>query len=81
VGYNSTPNVVARIEGVPGYLEDPTHSWANGVSFTDLAQILNPPLPDRSEWIHKIANIHWSNEEVRTGQLWSAIKHYISASR
>jgi len=81
VGYNSTPNVVAAIEGVPVYVEDPTHSWAADVAFTDMAQILDPPMPDRSEWIHKIANIHWSNEEVRTGQLWSAIKNYISASR
>jgi hypothetical protein len=81
VGYNSTPNVVARIEGVPGYLEDPVHSWANSVSFTDLEQILNPPLPDRNEWIHQISNIHWSNEEVRSGRLWSAIKNYISSSR
>ena len=81
VGYNSTPNVVAAIEGVPGYIEDPRHSWAADIAFNDLAQILNPPLPDRNEWIHKIANIHWSNEEVRTGQLWLAIKHYISVSR
>ena len=80
VGYNSTPNVVAAIEGVPGYIEDPRHSWAADVAFNDLEQILQPPLPSRDEWIHKIANIHWSNEEVRTGQLWSAIKHYISAS-
>jgi hypothetical protein len=81
VGYNSTPNVVAAIEGVPGYVEDPQHSWAADVAFNNLEQILEPPMPDRSEWIHKIANIHWSNEEVRTGQLWSAIKHYISVSR
>ena len=81
VGYNSTPNVVAAIEGVPGYIEDPKHSWAADVAFTDISQILNPPMPDRSEWIHKIANIHWSNDEVRTGQLWAAIKNYISASR
>jgi hypothetical protein len=81
VGYNSTPNVVAAIEGIPCYVEDPTHSWAADVAFTDINQISNPPMPDRSEWIHKIANIHWSNEEVRTGQLWSAIKNYISASR
>ena len=81
VGYNSTPNVVAAIEGVPGYIEDPRHSWAADIAFNDLDQILQPPTPDRSEWIHKIANIHWSNEEVRTGQLWSAIKHYISVSR
>jgi hypothetical protein len=81
VGYNSTPNVVAAIEGVPGYIEDPQHSWAADVAFTDIDQILDPPMPDRSEWIHKIANIHWSNDEVRTGQLWSAIKNYISSSR
>ena len=81
VGYNSTPNVVAAIEGIPGYLEDPAHSWAKDVAFTDLSQIENPPLPDRSNWANKIANIHWSNQEVCTGQLWSAIKQYISVAR
>jgi len=81
VGINSTPNVVAAIEGVPGYIEDSRRSWAADVAFTDLAQIENPPLPDRTEWIHKIANIHWSNQEVISGQLWAAIKGYISSSR
>jgi hypothetical protein len=81
VGYNSTPNAVAVIEGIPAYVEDPVHSWAQDVAFTNLSQIEQPPMPDRSEWIHKIANIHWSNEEVRAGKLWSAIKTYISSSR
>ena len=81
VGLNSTPNVVAAIEGVPGYIEDTTCSWATGIAFTDLAQIENPPMPDRSAWATKIANIHWSNAEVRSGQLWSAIKHCIGVSR
>jgi hypothetical protein len=81
VGINSTPNVVAAIEGIPGYIEDPLHSWANGVAFTDLSNIENPPLPDRSKWINNIANIHWSNDEVKSGKLWSAIKNYISSSR
>jgi hypothetical protein len=81
VGYNSTPNVVAAIKGVPCYLQDPTHSWAADVGFNDLLKILEPPMPDRSEWIHKIANIHWSNEEVRSGKLWAAIRQYISAAR
>lgn len=81
VGYNSTPNVVAAIEGVPVYLEDPTHSWASDVAFTDLSMISNPPLPDRSEWLHKISNIHWSNEEVKTGKLWGSIKRYILSAR
>jgi hypothetical protein len=81
VGYNSTPNVVARIEGVPGYIEDARHSWAADVSFDSIDQIVNPPLPDRSEWIHRVANIHWSNQEVVSGQLWAAIKQYISSAR
>ena len=81
VGINSTPNVVAAIEGVPGYIEDTVHSWATDVAFTDLAHIENPPMPDRTEWAHKIANIHWSNSEVRSGQLWAAIKNYIVSAR
>jgi len=81
VGINSTPNVVAAIEGIPCYIEDPIHSWANDVAFTDISQLENPPLPDRNKWINKIANIHWSNDEVKSGKLWAVIKTYISASR
>jgi hypothetical protein len=81
VGINSTPNVVAAIEGIPGYIEDPVHSWAQDIAFTEIAQLENPPLPDRSEWVNKIANIHWSNDEVKSGQLWAVIKRYISSSR
>ena len=81
VGINSTPNVVSIIEGIPGYIEDPVHSWAAGIAFTDIAQLENPPLPDRSNWINKIANIHWSNDEVKSGQLWATIKGYIVSAR
>ena len=81
VGINSTPNVVSAIEGIPGYIEDPAHSWAKDVAFTNIAQLENPPLLDRSEWINKVANIHWSNDEVKSGKLWAAIKRYISSSR
>ena len=81
VGYNSTPNVVSAIEGIPGYVEDPIHSWATDVAFSDLSLMEQPPMPDRSAWVNKIANIHWSNQEVRSGQLWTAIKQYISSVR
>ena len=80
VGYASTPNVVSAIEGVPVYVEEPTKSWAQDVCFNNLSLIETPPMPDRSEWIHKIANIHWSNEEVCQGKLWTAIKSYILTS-
>ena len=79
VGYNSTPSVVSVIEGIPAYVEDPVHSWAADVAFSNLSDIVNPPMPDRTEWINKIANIHWSNQEVRTGKLWASIKQHISS--
>lgn len=81
VGYNSTPNAVAAIQGVPVYVQDPIHSWAADVAFTDLRQIVDPPMPDRTVWLNKIANIHWNNSEVRSGKLWAAIKNYILTSR
>jgi hypothetical protein len=81
IGFNSTPNVVSAINGIPVYLEDPKHSWAADISFTDLSQIENPPMPDRNQWIKKIANIHWSNDEVVQGKLWRAIRNYISSSQ
>jgi hypothetical protein len=81
VGYASTPNVVSAIEGIPVYVEEPTKSWAQDICFNDLSQIENPPMPDRSQWVNKIANIHWSNDEVKSGQLWAAIKSYISSVR
>jgi hypothetical protein len=81
VGYNSTPNVVAAIEGIPVCLSDSANSWARDVAFTDISQIDDPPLPDRSEWLHKIANIHWSSQEVAKGKLWSAIRSYIEQPR
>ena len=76
---NSTPNVVAAIEGIPVYVDDPVHSWAKDVAFKDLSQIEDPEMPDRTTWLEKIANIHWSNDEVRSGKLWSAIKQRISS--
>lgn len=81
VGYNSTPNVVAAIEGVPVYVEDPQHSWAQDIAFTKLDDIENPVLPDRTQWLEKIANIHWSNQEVVEGKLWAAIKQNISSAQ
>lgn len=81
VGFNSTPNVVSLIEGVPNIITEPTNSWATMCAGTKLNTIENPMTPDRSEWIHTISNIHWSNEEILSGKLWSKISNYISSVR
>lgn len=81
IGYNSTPNVVARIEGVPGYVHDPINSWAKDTSFSSLNLIETPMVCDRGQWLNEIANIHWSGDEVKSGKLWKQISNYISTSR
>lgn len=81
VGYNSTPNVVAAIEGIPVFLTDPEKSWAADIANTNLSDIETPTMPDRTEWVHKIANIHWSNYQVQSGLLWNQIKNYICSAR
>jgi hypothetical protein len=81
VGYNSTPNVVAAIEGIPVFISESTCSWATDIANLSLSAIENPLCPDRTQWINKIANIHWSNYEVESGVLWNNIKTYISSVR
>jgi hypothetical protein len=76
IGYNSTPNCASIIQGVPVFIDDPLNSWARYVGFEDLNLIENPPMPDRTDWLTKIANIHWSNEEISTGIYWNKFKNF-----
>jgi hypothetical protein len=76
VGYNSTPNCASIIEGIPVYLDDPLNSWAQGIGFENLDQLENPPLLDRTEWLHRISNIHWSNDEIAQGLYWLRFKKF-----
>lgn len=74
VGYCSTPNCVSAIEGIPVYLDSPDASWAKNIAFTDLKQIDKPPLPDRTQWLHDIAHIHYLTEEILDGVYWERFK-------
>ena len=76
IGYNSTPNCASVIEGIPVYLDNSLNSWAREMSFSNLSQLEDPPLPDRNTWLHKIANIHWSNEEIKSGKYWNRFKNF-----
>lgn len=76
VGYNSTPNCASVIEGIPVYLDDPLNSWARDVGFDNLSDINDPPMPDRTKWLEKIANIHWNNTEISTGVYWRRFKNF-----
>lgn len=76
VGYNSTSNCASVIEGIPVYLDDPLNSWAKDVCFDKLDLIEKPEMPNRDEWLHKIANIHWGNYEIQDGIYWRKFKKF-----
>lgn len=77
--YNSSPSVASIIEGVPAFVTDPRPeiSQSFGVCETDLSRLGNPSLPDRTEWIQKLAMCHWNFEELKSGEAWQFFRKYL----
>lgn len=77
VNYNSSPAVGAAIEGFPVFVTDPERSQAGEIANTDLSKIENPTLPDRQQWIERLAMFHWSFKEIESGEAWSHMRKYV----
>jgi len=78
VCHNSTPSSVASIEGVPAFItDDPGYCQAGDVANTDLSRIENPILPDRERWIRKLAQCHWSFEDLKLGRQWAHMRQWV----
>ena len=79
ITYNSSPGVAAAIEGVPVFVTDPTPqiSQAYDVANFNISEIENPRMPERQQWIEKIAMSHFNFTDLRTGVAWNIIKDYL----
>jgi len=79
VTYNSSPGVAAAIEGRPVFVTDPEpkYSQAYEVCNTNLADIENPRMPDRQQWIEKLAMCHFNFDDLQKGIAWNIIKDYL----
>lgn len=78
VCHNSTPSSVATIEGVPAFItDDPGYCQAGDVANTDLSLIENPVMPDREAWIRKLAQCHWSFDDLRSGRQWAHMRQWV----
>jgi hypothetical protein len=76
--HNSTPSSVAVIEGIPAFItDDPDYCQAGDVANTDFSRLENPVLPDREQWIHKLAQCHWSFEDLRSGRQWAHMRQWV----
>lgn len=78
VCHNSTPSAVAPIEGIPAFVTDnPAYSQGGDVANTEFSLLENPNLPDREQWIKKLAQCHWSFEDLRSGRCWDHMRHWV----
>jgi len=76
VNYNSSPAVAAAIEGIPVFVLDPERSQAKDIANTDISKIENPILYDRNMWIQKLAQMHWTSNELIDGTAWRHLRQW-----
>lgn len=76
INYNSSPTVAAAIEGIPTIVLDPNRSQAADVSHHKLADIENLQQFDRETWIHKMAQMHWTLDELKDGTAWRHLRQW-----
>ena len=78
VCHNSTPSAVAPIEGIPAFItDDPSYSQGGDVANTDFSKLESPLMPDREQWIRKLAQCHWSFEDLRSGRCWAHMRQWV----
>ena len=76
--HNSTPSSVATIEGIPAFItDDPGYCQAGDVANTDFSLLERPDMPDREQWIRKLAQCHWSFNDVETGRCWAHMRNWV----
>lgn len=78
VNFNSSPAVAAAIEGVPVFVLDPERSQAAEVSHHSLADIENIQEFDREQWVQKMAQMHWTLDELKDGSAWRHLRQWAS---
>ena len=76
VTYNSSPGVASVIWGVPAFITDPVphRSQAFGYAATDLAQLENPWIMDRMSLYHNLAQCHFANASLVSGEAWKYMR-------
>jgi len=76
INYNSSPAVAAAIEGIPTFVLDPKNSQAAEVAHHNLKDLENIREFDRESWILKMAQMHWSLDELKDGTAWQHLRNW-----
>lgn len=75
--YNSSPSVASAIEGIPCFILDPEYSQSTPIANLELSKIEDPIMPERLEWVQRLAQCHWKNNDLVTGAAWRHMKNYL----
>ena len=80
VTYNSSPGIASLIQGIPTFVTDKeskrSQTWP--ICNTDLRFIDTPTMLDRTDWINRISQSHWNDDEVASGQAWTFIRERVN---
>ena len=78
VFYNSSSSVLSVLKGIPTFVsEESAVTWS--VANTNLKNILQPSMPDRSQWLHDLGQAHWTIDQSRNGDIYRHFEKYLPA--
>jgi hypothetical protein len=73
VFYNSSASVAAVLAGIPVFAtDDDCVAWR--MANPDLAQIENPCMPAREQWLYDLSAAHWTDAESSSGAIY---RHFL----
>jgi hypothetical protein len=73
VFYNSSASVAAVLAGIPVFAtDDDCVAWR--MANPDLAQIEDPKMPAREQWLYDLSAAHWTDAESRSGAIY---RHFL----
>ena len=78
VFYNSSSSVLSVLKGIPTFVsEESAVTWK--VANTNLKNILQPSMPDRSQWLHDLGQADWTITQSRNGNIYQHFEKYLPA--
>lgn len=80
VGHNSSPTCASVIEGIPTFLTDASRAQASTVAHHQLSEIEDHKSFDRQLFVERLAQMHWTLEEVKSGQCWLHMRKWATKS-
>ena len=73
INHSSNPAMEAVINGIPVFVSPA--SLCHDVGNVSLADINNPRMPDREEWVNKVSYTEWFADEIEKGLPWTRIRN------